>query len=122
MHGCHLDSASQKYPLFADQAGQLQQRGMNRRDALMLVASKTAVPLQGEWLESFWCPECQKTEWYHVRKVNERDYAIASAPAELWQQVAGVIHPQGNPSVGEFTRRQSRMLGHQRIKDFQFVV
>lgn len=121
VHGCHLDSTSQKHSLFADQAGQLQQRGVTRRNALMLMASHTAVPLEGEWLEAFWCPECQKTEWYHVRKSNEQGYEITSAPAELWQQVTGVIHPQGNPSVGEFTRRQSRMLEYSRIKDFQYV-
>jgi hypothetical protein len=121
VHGCHLDSVSQKHVLFADQAGQLQQRGVTRRNALMLMASHTTVPLEGEWLESFWCPECQKTEWYHVRKTNERDYQISPAPAELWQQVTGVVHPQGNPSVGEFTRRQSRMLEYSRIKDFQYV-
>jgi hypothetical protein len=40
----------------------------------------------------------------------------------LWQQVSGVIHPQGNPSVGEFTRRQSRMVGFQGVKEFSFVV
>jgi hypothetical protein len=68
MHSCYLDSVSQKYALYADRAEHLQQRGMNRRDALMLVASQTAVPLDGEWLEAFWCPECEKTQWYHVRK------------------------------------------------------
>lgn len=121
IHGCHLDSVSQKYQLFADQAGQLQQRGMSRRSALMLVANQTTVPIDGEWLEAFWCEECQKTKWYHVRKTDERTYKIAVAPNELWQQVTGVIDAQGNPSVGEFTRRQSRTLAHGGIKDFQFV-
>jgi hypothetical protein len=120
IHGCYLDSASQKYPLFADRAGQLQQRGMNRRDALMLVASRTAVPLDGEWLEAFWCNECQETRWYHVRKQNN-SYDISPAPPELWQQATGVINPQGNPSVGEFTRKQSRMLGYNGLKEFRFV-
>jgi hypothetical protein len=120
IHGCYLDSASQKYPLFADRAGQLQQRGMNRRDALMLVASRTAVPLDGEWLEAFWCSECQETRWYHVRK-QDNSYNISPAPPELWQQATGVINPQGNPSVGEFTRKQSRMLGYNGLKEFRFV-
>ncbi|MBD2437163.1 hypothetical protein [Nostoc sp. FACHB-110] len=121
IHGCYLDSMSQKYNLFADQAGQLQQRGINRRNALMLVASQTAVHLEGEWLEAFWCDQCQQTKWYHVRKTDERVYEIKLAPPELWQQVTGVIDPQGNPSVGEFTRRHSRLLNASSMKDFQFV-
>ena len=111
VHGCYLDSVSQKYPLFADRAGQLQQRGMSQRSALMLIANKTAVPLQGEWLEAFWCEECQQTKWYHVRKVEERRYMISVAPRELWLQVDGVVYPRGNVSVGEFTLREARGLG-----------
>jgi hypothetical protein len=122
IHDCYLESVSQKYPLFADQAGQLQQRGVGRKQAMLLMATKTTVPLQGEWLEAFWCPECQKTVWYHVHKIDNRAYRITPAPVELWQQVAGVIHPEGNPTVGEFTRRQSRLTTYQGIKDFQFVV
>lgn len=120
-HGCYLDSVSQKHPLFADQAGQLQQRGMGRKDALLLVASRTAVPLEGEWLESFWCAECQETRWYHVCRKEGGVYSLAIAPPELWQQVSGVIHPQGNPSVGEFTRKCARMTEYGGIKDFIFV-
>ncbi|MCL6434890.1 MAG: hypothetical protein K6T90_11880 [Leptolyngbyaceae cyanobacterium HOT.MB2.61] len=127
IHGCYLDSVSQKYPLFADQAGQLQQRGINRRNALLLVRSATAVPLVGEWLEAFWCPECQETKWYHIRKHESTDsskaatYDAAVAPTELWQQATGMIHPNGNPSVGEFTRRQARLVGYQGIRGFGAV-
>ncbi len=120
VHACYLDGMSQKHQLFADQPGQLRQRGMSRRSALMLVATQTAVHVQGEWLEAFWCEQCQQTKWYHVHKSNER-YELSVAPRELWQQVAGVINPQGNPSVGEFTRRQARQVGHNCIKDFKFV-
>lgn len=110
IHGCCLHSVSQKYPLFADRPGQLQQRGMSRRSAMMLVQNKTAVSLQGEWLEAFWCEECQQTKWYYVRKVEERKYVVSVAPRELWQQVDGVVNPRGNPSVGEFTQREARGL------------
>lgn len=112
IHGCCLHSVSQKYPLFADRAGQLQQRGMSRRSAMMLVQSKTAVSLQGEWLEAFWCEECQQTKWYYVRKVEERKYVVSVAPRELWQQVDGVVSPRGNPSVSEFTRREAKGVGN----------
>jgi hypothetical protein len=120
IHGCYLESMSQKYGLFAQKAGQLQQRGINRRDALLLVAAKTAVPLEGEWLEAFWCQECQTTTWYHVRK-HGSNYELSVAPAELWQQATGVTHPEGNPSVSEFTRRQARMMNYNSIKDFMFI-
>ncbi|MGI8499983.1 MAG: hypothetical protein ACR2LR_02420 [Hassallia sp.] len=121
VHDCYIDSMSQKYRLFADQPGQLQQRGMSRRSALMLVASQTTVSIDGEWLEAFWCEQCQGTKWYHVHKCDERTYELSAAPRELWQQVAGVVDPQGNPSVGEFTRRHSRLVGCNSIKDFNFV-
>ncbi len=108
--------------MFADQAGQLQQRGMSRRSALMLVQTHTAVLIEGEWLEAFWCEECQETKWYHVRKSGNNVYELTPAPQELWQQVTGVTDPRGNPTVGEFTRRHSRMVSNHSIKDFKFVV
>ncbi|WP_316436946.1 hypothetical protein [Leptolyngbya sp. NK1-12] len=87
----------------------------------MLVASRATVPLEGEWLEAFWCSECQQTRWYHVRKTSDRTYEVSLAPAELWQQATGVIHPQGNPSVGEFTRKHARMLNYNGIAQFKYI-
>ncbi|PMB05923.1 hypothetical protein CEN45_02330 [Fischerella thermalis CCMEE 5198] len=121
IHGCYLNSVSQKYQLYADRVGQLQQRGIPRRNALILVAHQTAVPLEGEWVEAFWCEQCQSNKWYHVRKSKNNTYEIKNVPPELWQHATGVIDPKGNPSVGEFTRRQSRLINHNSIKDFQFV-
>jgi hypothetical protein len=112
-----MDSVSQKYGLFAQQAGQLQQRGIGRKEAMILVAAKTTVSLEGEWLEAFWCEECQEKQWYHVHK-RESKYNLSLAPAELWQQATGVIDPHRNPSVGEFTYRQSRTMGGHTVKDF----
>lgn len=107
-HGCYLDSVSPKYPLYTESAAVLRSRGMSRRSALTLVASCAAVPLQGEWLEAFWCEQCQETRWYHVRKVEDRIYEVCLAPESLWQQASGVIHPNGNISVSEYSRRQAR--------------
>ncbi|MEM7556916.1 MAG: hypothetical protein AAF378_23045 [Cyanobacteria bacterium P01_A01_bin.84] len=130
IHGCFLDSVSQKYQLYADKAGQLQERGMGRQTALILVAHKTAVPIQGEWLEEFWCDECQQKRWYHVKKsdqINNKSshlaqsiYSARIAPPSLWKQATGVIDAKGNSSVSEFTRRQSKMIGNKSRKDFQF--
>jgi len=121
IHGCYINSVSQKYKLYADRPGQLQQRGVSRLNALILVATQTAVALDGEWLEAFWCEHCQQTKWYHVKKSSSNSFEISLAPPQLWQQAIGVTDPTGNPSVSEFTRRQSRMVGFQGIKDFKFI-
>ncbi|BAZ20165.1 hypothetical protein NIES4073_10410 [Kalymmatonema gypsitolerans NIES-4073] len=126
VHGCYLQSVSQKYTLFANRAGQLQQRGVSRRNALMLLATKTAVSLEDEWLEAFWCEQCQQTKWYHVQKHVSKapqkeacTYEVSVASPELWQQAIGVIDLEGNPSVGEFTRRHARRVGYNGSKDFR---
>jgi len=121
MHSCYVDSVSQKYPLFADRAEHLQQRGIPRQNALMLMATRTAVPLEGEWVEAFWCEHCQQTKWYHVCKKSDGNFHVSIAPRDLWQYVTGAINPDGNSSVGEFTRRNARMLGGGSISDFQFI-
>lgn len=107
IHGCYLHSVSQKYPLFAETAGQLQQRGIKRQHAMMLINSHTTVAIQGEWLEAFWCENCQQSNWFHVKR-DGSSYGVRLAPYELWQQVSGVMNPDGNPSVGEFTRRNGK--------------
>lgn len=94
---------------------------MSRRSALMLISNKMAVPLEGEWVEAFWCEHCHQEKWYHVHKCDDQTYRLSLVPPELWQQVTGVIHPDGNPSVGEFTRRQARLLTYNGIKDFKLV-
>jgi hypothetical protein len=119
IHGCYLDSASPKYQLYADLPGQLQERGMTRRNAQILVTTQTAATLEGEWLEAFWCNLCQKTKWYHVKK-RDRIYEVSLAPEQMWQQVTGITYPSGNPTVSEFTRRQARSLSHNSYRDFQF--
>ncbi|BAT55548.1 hypothetical protein NOS3756_45360 [Nostoc sp. NIES-3756] len=121
VHGCYLDSVSQKHRIFADQASQLQQKGMSRRTASLLIANQTVVPIQEEWLEAFWCQECHQTNWYHVHQCSDRTYEISLAPRELWQQVTGVIDPHGNPSVGEFTRRNARQVSFHTLNDFYCV-
>lgn len=117
-HQCHLDSVSQKYPLHTTLPEHLQQRGMGRRVALTVVASLGTVPLTGEWLEAFWCDRCQQSRWYHVHKTGANQYALSTVPSELWMQAAGVILPTGNPTVGEFTRRQARQTTYGGVKDF----
>ncbi|MFM7470393.1 MAG: hypothetical protein ACKO5P_02615 [Nodosilinea sp.] len=127
-HGCPLDSVSGKHQLYADRAEQLQERGMGRRTALTVIQTHTAVPIPGEWLEAFWCPECQEVVWYHVQLCNpdapghqRKQYLLRPAPQPLWQQATGVIDPAGNPSVGEFTRTLARMTSYQGVKGFRYI-
>lgn len=126
VHGCYLDSVSPKYRLFADTVGQLQTRGIGRQNALILLANQTAVSLEGEWLEALWCAQCQETKWYHIKKIVSNvaskqvcTYDVSVAPLELWQQAIGVIYPDRNPSVGEFTSREARMLNYKNGKIFE---
>jgi hypothetical protein len=107
--------------MYADQPEQLQARGVSPKSARLVLAGRTTVALQGEWLEAFWCEHCQRREWYHVKKIGDRTYQLAIAPQELWQQVHGVIDQKGNPSVGEFTRTSAKMFGYQGLKGFNFV-
>ena len=122
IHQCYLQSVSQKFSLYIDRKEQLKGRGIARRHALMLFATYNTVLLTGEWLEAFWCEHCQQTQWYHIRKLEGNQYEVSLAPSELWQQAIGVINPQGNPSVGEFTRQQARMIRYENIRQAHFVV
>ena len=119
-----MDSTSRKYRLFADRPEQLRDRGMKRLSALMLIQHCTAVSIAGEWLEEFWCPDCQEKTWYHVRiddSAARARYHLLPAPEQLWQQVSGVIQPGGNPSVSEFSRRSARSTRYAGLKGFQLV-
>jgi hypothetical protein len=120
-HGCHLDSVSQKHSLYAETPGQLQSKGVNRLSAHLLIRQNTTVSIAGEWLEAMWCDQCQSTCWYHVQKTGDRSYEISVAPEALWRRVSGVIDPAGNPSVGQFTREQSRLTHYRGIKDFSAI-
>jgi hypothetical protein len=120
IHGCYMDSVSQKHAIFTRDIDSLRKKGIGKRGAQLLLAYQNTVILNGEWLEAFWCEECQKTRWYHVQK-EERTYNVSEAPEQLWQQVIGVLDPNGNPSVSEFTKRQARMLSHQAVHEYRFL-
>lgn len=117
IHGCYLDSVSQKYSLFANRTAPLQPGGLSRHNVLILVETETAVHLESQWLEAFWCDQCQETKWYHVQKSVSKEalqkvctYDVSLAPPKIWQQAVGVIHPNGNPSVGEFIAEMQKGL------------
>ncbi len=120
-HGSRLDSASQKYYLYLDQAGQLQVRGIGRHTARMVLAVHGQVPLRNEWLECLWCRDCQQRRWYHVVRNEDCSHDLRPAEERLWQQVSGVINPQGNPTVGQFTRESARATGVHGLKSYRFL-
>nr|WP_041549813.1 hypothetical protein [Chamaesiphon minutus] len=121
VHGCYLDSMSKKYYLFADRPEQLEARGIAHLTAQTLIGFHTTISITGEWLEAFWCDRCQSTQWYYVCKTGDRTYEISLAPDELWQRVTGVVHPNGNPSVSEFTRREARVKQYQGVRAFNTI-
>jgi hypothetical protein len=121
LHSTRLESASQKHYLYLDQAGQLQVRGMGKHTAMMVLAVHGQVPLRNEWLECFWCADCQQRRWYHVIRDENRSYDLRLAPERLWQQVSGVIDPQGNPTVSQFTREVARATGVHGLKTYRFL-
>lgn len=119
VHGCYLHSVSQKHALYADKVEHLQQQGVCKRSAQMLIANQSVVVLSAEWLEAFWCDFCAETVWYHVRKF-DTTYQISAVPQELWQRAIGTIDAEGNPSVGEFTRRSAKMTAYKTSERFKF--
>lgn len=104
-HGCFVHSTSQKHRLFTCTAQYGQHFGANGRQALVETPGEVCVT--DEWLEAFWCPECQDTNWHLVKKT-ETGHELASIPPRLWERTLGTVYPWGNPSVSEYSRKQSR--------------
>jgi hypothetical protein len=110
-HTC-LDSLSPKYKIYVEEIKDLRQRGVSRKSALMLLANQKVVSLSDEWIECFWCSECQEHQWYYVKEPVPRQYELKLVDQNQWKQVQGVIYPHGNPSVSEFTRRSASKAGY----------
>jgi hypothetical protein len=115
VHGCLVHSVSQKHALFASHPEQLQSRGMTKQKASLILLSNSAVSLDREWLEEFWCDECQERNWYHV-KSNDDGYILSCPSAKTWQQSVGTIDPyKANASVSEFSVREANRLRTRRV-------
>jgi hypothetical protein len=120
IHGCYMDSVSQKHAIFTRDIERLRQKGISKRSAQFLLAYQNTVVINGEWIEAFWCDQCQQTNWYHVQK-EERTYRLSVAPAHLWQQAIGVLPINGNPSVSQFTKTQARLSAYQMIPAYRYL-
>lgn len=115
-------SVSPKHHLYLTDVGQLMIRGLSKRRAdELLAAYKRVLPLSNEWIECFWCEDCGTSTWWHVKRHDRCDHTLAPVPRELWAQASGVILPEGNPSVSQFTRRQARANGVQGLRQYRFL-
>jgi hypothetical protein len=99
-----VHSVSQKHRLFNCHV-QPQRFGIQGRQTVAEVPSETCLP--NEWLEAFWCRECQQTNWYCVKKIGAL-HTLSPIPPQLWQYTLGTAYPWGNPSVSEYSRRHAR--------------
>jgi hypothetical protein len=117
-----LFSVSAKYHLYVTEVGQLMLRGLSkRRSDELLAAFNRVLPLNGEWLECFWCDHCQNSSWWHVKRHEALDYSLSPVPRELWEQATGVIRVEGNPTVSDFSRRQARATGVTGLRQYNFI-
>ncbi|MFN5194651.1 MAG: hypothetical protein ACK5E6_09530 [Cyanobacteriota bacterium] len=117
-----LYSVSPKHHLYLTDAGQLVIRGLRRsRAAEVMQAYRHVVPLNDEWLEAFWCDGCATTTWWHVKRHDRLEYSLQVVSRELWENATGVIRPEGNPTVSQFTRRQARATGITGLRQYRFL-
>jgi hypothetical protein len=117
-----LISVSGKHHLYLTDVGQLVIRGLSRKKAdEILAAFNHVLPLNDEWLECFWCDDCQNSVWWHVKRKDRLSHSLHPAPRELWEQATGVIRPEGNPTISEFSRRHARASGVSGRRQFRFL-
>ncbi|MBW4589687.1 hypothetical protein G7B40_030940 [Aetokthonos hydrillicola Thurmond2011] len=102
----YLESRSRKLRLFAIEEGQLSAKSRRKGSIQKVLASNGAQVLPGEWLEQFWCPQCQVTAWYHVTQ-KEQNFAVSPALSSFWKQVSGVSWPGQNPTVSQYSQNQA---------------
>lgn len=117
-----LFSVSAKHHIYLTEAGPLMLRGLSKRKAdEVLAAYRKVIPLDDEWLERFWCEDCLASQWWHVRRLDRLKYVLSPVPMELWEQATGVVRPEGNPTVSQYTRRQARATGVTGMRQFRFM-
>lgn len=123
LHGEHiLQSVSAKHMLYITDTGPLVLSGMGKRRATELLAAyHNVLTIGNEWLENFWCEGCQESRWWHVIRHDRVVHELKPISREIWERASGVIRPEGNPTIGEFTRRNARACGKLGMQQFRFV-
>lgn len=100
-----------KYFLHLLTPAQLRERGMSDKRARLVLNAYPVLVLSNEWLEELYCPSCAQSRWCHVTRHGPQEHGVRWAPRDLWQQVAHVDAPNGNPSVSQYTLRAARRAG-----------
>ncbi len=123
---CHINeqltSISPKHNLYITDVETLALRGISKSVAEAVLAEhRHVVHISDEWLEGFWCRACAEVRWWHVIRSGQHCYQLKPIAHGLWEQVSGVVRPEGNPSVGQFSREQSRAAGVHGLKQYQFL-
>ena len=117
-----LISVSPKHMLYITDSGPLVLAGIGKHRANeILEAYNHALSIGNEWLECFWCDRCQASKWWHVTRRDRIIHELTPINRELWERASGVIRPEGNPTVGEFTRKNARANGVIGAKQYRFL-
>jgi len=109
-----IEGNGKKYFLHLLTPEQLKARGMADKTAKLVIQAYPVLVLSNEWLEELFCPACGSSRWCHVIKHDRVEHTVRWAPRDLWEQVAHVDPVVANPTVSEFTRRESRRLNQKR--------
>lgn len=96
IHACYLESRSPKYKLLVDQEKEL-------AAVKSTVATHGEVPRLEEWLEAFWCSECQERRWYCIKESSPRSYEVEFASQELSQQLLKYLGLVKRCEVGAYS-------------------
>ena len=115
-----IEGNGQKFYLHLLSPQQLEQRGISAKRAQLIINAYPVLVLSNEWLEELYCPKCGRLEWCHVTKHDRVLHTVRWAPRELWEQVAHVDPVVANPSVSQFTRRESQRHRHKRADGRRF--
>ncbi|MBW4696842.1 MAG: hypothetical protein KME03_02860 [Aphanocapsa lilacina HA4352-LM1] len=97
------------YSTTVEQAREL--LGLTKKTATLLHAATTTLVDRTRWIEEFFCPN-DGAAWIACHRDKSGQVTGQVATGEQWQQTTGTVDPRRpNPSVGEFTYRNSRGIG-----------
>lgn len=101
--------SGQKHYIFASNVEQTRElTGTTRKKAILLHTTTTTWVDRSRWIEPFFCPDDGQI-WIACTRDGEGQVTGEVAPPKLWKQTTGTLDPnKPNPSVSEFTYRQSR--------------
>ena len=108
INDCHIQSTGEKYRLTTlyEDIPTFTQQERSRDNIIYLTAAKIPCYLEDEWLECFWCSECNKNNFYHVKKWRNGSYqALPPIATSAWNRAVGVAYPEGIPGISQYSQR-----------------